>query len=125
MDPLPSSSDPTTVTGRTGSGITCKHVYDGSVLTLWGEIDAQLRGAASQAMASLASRPDPAPIVVDARDVTFIDSSGIAFVLQVYVLGEETGSTVTLRDPSAEVMRVLEMVGIADRLPVEVAKATA
>ncbi|WP_460701840.1 STAS domain-containing protein [Myceligenerans halotolerans] len=124
MDPLPSSSDPATEPGRPGSGITCRHVYDGSILTLWGEVDAQLREAASQAMASLASRPDPAPVVVDARDVTFIDSSGVAFILQVFVLGEETGSTVTLRDPSAEVMRVLDMVGISEHLLME-EKATA
>lgn len=122
MDPVPSSSDPAALSG---SGITCRHAYEGSVLTLWGEVDAQLREAASQAMASLASRPDPAPVVVDARDVTFIDSSGVAFILQVFVLGEETGSAVTLREPSAEVMRVLEMVGIADRLNVEAAKAPA
>ncbi|GAA1863285.1 STAS domain-containing protein [Myceligenerans crystallogenes] len=125
MDPFPSSSDPAPLPGRPGSGITCRHVYEGSVLTLWGEVDAQLREAASQAMASLASRPDPAPVVVEARDVTFIDSSGIAFILQVFVLGEETGSAVTLREPSAEVMRVLEMVGLAGRLNVEAARATA
>ncbi|WP_460757359.1 STAS domain-containing protein [Myceligenerans cantabricum] len=99
-------------------------MYEGSILTLWGEVDAQLREAASQAMASLASRPDPAPVIVDARDVTFIDSSGVAFIVQVFVLGEETGSTVTLREPSPEVVRVLDMVGISERLPTE-AKATA
>jgi anti-anti-sigma factor len=94
------------------------------VLTLWGDIDALLRENASEAMATLAARPDPEPVIVDARDVTFIDSSGVAFILQVFVLGEETGSPVLLREPSAVVMEVLDMVGISQRIPV-VRKAAA
>ncbi|WP_125775571.1 STAS domain-containing protein [Antribacter gilvus] len=115
MDPLPSS---TTSEPRSGSGIACRHTFEGSVITLWGDVDALLREPASEAMASLAARPAPAPVIVDARDVTFIDSSGVAFILQVFVLGEETGSPVLLREPSAAVMEVLEMVGISERLPV-------
>ncbi|MFD6446714.1 MULTISPECIES: STAS domain-containing protein [unclassified Promicromonospora] len=88
------------------------------MLTLWGDIDALLRENASEAMAMLAARPDPDPVIVDARDVTFIDSSGVAFILQVFVLGEETGSPVQLREPSSVVMEVLDMVGISQRIPV-------
>lgn len=119
MDPLPSDT-PTT---RTGSGISCRHTYEGSILTLWGDVDALLREAASQAMSSLAARPAAAPVIVDARDVTFIDSSGVAFILQVFVLGQETGSPVLLREPSRAVMEVLDMVGISERLPVVPAAA--
>ncbi|MBA8810771.1 STAS domain-containing protein [Promicromonospora sukumoe] len=103
---------------RMGSGIACRNTYEGTVLTLWGDIDALLRENASEAMATLAARPDPDPVIVDARDVTFIDSSGVAFILQVFVLGEETGSPVQLREPSAVVMEVLDMVGISQRIPV-------
>jgi anti-anti-sigma factor len=101
-----------------GSGITCHHGEEGTYLTLWGEIDAALRGPASEAMASLAARPAPRPIAVDTRDVTFIDSSGIAFVLQVYMLGQETGAPVSLVAPSEAVSEVLEMVGMGGRIPV-------
>ena len=103
MDPLPSDSAQDMVPGRPGSGIACRNTYEGTVLTLWGDIDALLRENASAAMATLAARPDPDPVIVDARDVTFIDSSGVAFILQVFVLGEETGSPVLLREPSAVV----------------------
>ena len=118
MDPLPSDSAQDMVSGRPGSGITCRNTYEGTVLTLWGDIDALLRENASEAMAALAARPDPNPVIVDARDVTFIDSSGVAFVLQVFALGEETGSPVLLREPSDVVMEVLDMVGISQRIPV-------
>ncbi|WP_242496436.1 STAS domain-containing protein [Xylanimonas protaetiae] len=57
-------------------------------------------------------------MVIEAKDVTFIDSSGVAFILQVYVLGQETGTPVSLRDPSDAVTEVLDMVGIGGRIPV-------
>lgn len=117
MDPLPTETPETTDT-RPGSGIVCRHTFEGTVLTLWGDIDAALREAASEAMSYLATLPAATPVIVDARDVTFIDSSGVAFILQVFVLGQETGSPVLLREPSSAVMEVLDMVGISERLPV-------
>jgi anti-anti-sigma factor len=107
-----------------GSGISCLHTADGTLLTLWGEVDAALRDSAGDAMASLAARSATGPIVVDARDVTFIDSSGVAFILQVWMLGQETGTRVVLREPSEPVTEVLEMVGMGGRIPVEDAEAT-
>jgi len=107
-----------------GSGISCRHAEDGSYLTLWGEVDAALREAASDAMASLAARTIPRPIAVDASDVTFIDSTGVAFILQVYMLGQESGAVVTLVQPSAAVTEVLEMVGMGGRIPVVQAEAS-
>lgn len=108
-----------------GSGITCHHAEDGSYLILWGEVDAALREAASHAMASLAGRTVPLPITLDARDVTFIDSSGIAFILQVYMLGQETGAHVRLVEPAEAVAEILEMVGMGGRIPVVTAAEAA
>ncbi|WP_425955452.1 STAS domain-containing protein [Xylanimonas sp. McL0601] len=102
----------------TGSGISCRSTAEGTVVTLWGEVDAALREAASEAMAVLATHSPGVPVVIAAKDVTFIDSSGVAFILQVYVLGQETGTQVSLRDPSDAVTEVLDMVGIGGRIPV-------
>ncbi|ACZ29126.1 anti-sigma-factor antagonist [Xylanimonas cellulosilytica DSM 15894] len=102
----------------TGSGISCRTTADGTVVTLWGEVDAALREAAGEVMALLAVHATGIPVVIEAKDVTFIDSSGIAFILQVYVLGQETGTPVSLRDPSEAVVEVLDMVGIGGRIPV-------
>lgn len=101
-----------------GSGISCQHQDDGTYLTLWGEVDAALRESASDAMSSVVSRPRLTPIVLDVRDVTFIDSSGVAFILQIYMLGQETGAAVRLLEPSSAVTEVLEMVGMAGRIEV-------
>jgi anti-anti-sigma factor len=112
------SSDP-----GPSSGISARTSDDATVLVLWGEVDAALREAASDAMAALAARGSTRPIVLDTRDVTFIDSSGIAFILQVYMLGQETATPVLLRAPSAAVSEVLEMVGMGGRIPVESAES--
>ena len=59
------------------------------------------------------------PVVVDVAEVTFIDSSGIAFIIQLYMLGMEEGRDVVLRDPSSTIVELLEMIGMGDRIPVE------
>ncbi|GAA4731487.1 hypothetical protein GCM10023216_24430 [Isoptericola chiayiensis] len=102
----------------TGSGISCQHQDDGTYLTLWGEVDAALRESASDAMASVVARTQSTPIVLDVRDVTFIDSSGIAFILQIYMLGQETGAAVRLLEPSQAVTEILEMVGMGGRIEI-------
>ncbi|WP_418275528.1 STAS domain-containing protein [Isoptericola jiangsuensis] len=101
-----------------GSGIACQHQEDGTYLTLWGEVDAALRESASDAMSAVVSRSGTTPIVIDSRDVTFLDSSGVAFILQVYMLGQESGAPVQLLEPSEAVTEVLEMIGMGDRIPV-------
>ncbi|QAY64049.1 anti-sigma factor antagonist [Xylanimonas allomyrinae] len=102
----------------TVSGIACRSTAEGTIVTLWGEVDAALREAASEAMAVLAAHVSGVPVIIEARDVSFIDSSGVAFILQVYVLGQETGTPVSLREPSDAVVEVLDMVGIGGRIPV-------
>ncbi|ANC32107.1 STAS domain-containing protein [Isoptericola dokdonensis] len=102
-----------------GSGISCQHQEDATYITLWGEVDAALREAASDAMSAVVSRPAQTPLAVDARDVTFLDSSGVAFILQLYMLGQETGAPVHLLEPSEAVTEVLEMIGMGGRIPIK------
>ena len=105
---------------RTGvSGLECQVTDGATVVTLWGEIDASMRPTASRVMASLALHDTTLPVIIDTSDVSFIDSSGVAFVLQIYALGLENGVNVILRNPSIAVVEVLAMVGILDRIPVE------
>jgi len=84
---------------------------------LWGDVDASLREQASVAMIELLRRGGP--YVVDMSGVTFIDSSGIAFVLQLHRLATDEGSTVILRDPPHLVTDMLELIGLAGTIPQE------
>lgn len=88
-----------------------------TLVRLWGEVDAALRTQASFTMAqALAST---APVVVDATDVTFIDSSGLAFLLQLHLAANEIGQPVTLRDPKGEVVERLRMIGMGAEIELE------
>ena len=90
---------------------------DRTVIVLVGEIDAALRDEASACMGlALVSG---LPVVVDSTQATFIDSSGIAFVLQLHLAATEADIPVTLRDPHRVLRDVLDMVGLSGELPEE------
>ena len=89
---------------------------DSTVVLLVGEIDAALRDEASACMAT--ALVTGSPVVIDSTLATFIDSSGIAFVLQLHLAATEAGISVTLRDPHRVLQDVLDMIGMGGRLSV-------
>lgn len=103
-------------------GITVRPDGTGSVVTLWGEVDASLRDAASLALRDVLQRGGA--VVMDLGGVTLIDSSAVAFVLQLRGLCEETGQRFVLRDPGRAVLDVLRVVG-TDGMVVETTRARA
>lgn len=98
-------------------GIEVSRQTDRALVRLWGDIDASLRDQASMAMVALVHRGGP--YVVDASEVTFLDSSGIAFVLQVHRMATDEGSTAVLRDPPALVIEMLDLIGLGGAIPFE------
>ena len=101
------------------SGIACATTAEGVLVTIWGEVDVTLRPVAAEVVAQVGKAiADSTPVIIDASDLTFIDSSGVAFILQLYSLGQGSGSQVSLRDPSPTLVEVLDMVGIGERIPV-------
>ncbi|MEG3616564.1 STAS domain-containing protein [Isoptericola haloaureus] len=86
-------------------GIVLNEAPEASVVTLWGEIDIALRDEASAALAGAFQRD--LPVVVDASEVTFLDSAGIAFLVQLCRIGQDEGLSVTLHDPPSVVSRAL------------------
>lgn len=90
-----------TVTETTGATIT----------HLSGEIDEAVRGQASDALSVMLRRG--LPMVLDTTGVTFIDSMGIAFLIQCSRFGTDQGVTVTLPDPPENVALLLEIAGAA------------
>lgn len=91
---------------------------DGSLVAMSGEIDGSLRGEAGLAMAAVVGRGGP--VVVDMARVTFIDSSGLAFLIQLHRLSaEEPAQRVVLRDPPSLVLEMLGMLGLDGQVPLE------
>lgn len=88
---------------------------DAGVVTGRGEID---MAAADELRAAIASALDvdrSRTVVVDLRDVTFIDSTGIKELLRPVV----AGCSVSLREPSGSVRRVLELTGLIGTVTIE------
>ncbi|WP_029253631.1 STAS domain-containing protein [Paraoerskovia marina] len=93
-----------------GGGIVLREREGESVVELWGEIDISLRAEAGEVMSDAVERG--LPVVLDTRKVAFMDSTGIAFLVQFVTLGRERGFSVALPDPPAAVVDVLEIVGV-------------
>lgn len=100
--------------GATLGGIMLQEGVSHSIVDMWGEIDGALRPDASAALARALDRD--LPVVIDTSRVSFIDSTGIAFLVQFYTIGREEGLQVSLRNPPAVVSDVLAMLGVDEFL---------
>lgn len=82
-----------------------------SKLTVRGEVDiATVPGLLADAERSMdAKRPR---LEIDLKDLTFIDSSGLAALVQIQKAAGERGITVVLTGASAATRRLLELTGL-------------
>jgi anti-sigma B factor antagonist len=84
------------------------------VIQLSGELDlANANAVERELQLALA---DDGRVVLDLGDLTFIDSTGIALLVTA-AAGNGDGRVRFLRSRAAGVTRVLELTGVADRLP--------
>ena len=93
------------------------HVLTGRGKTrvvLSGEVDAELGPALLEAAADAAEAATA--LEVDVQHVTFMDSTGVAFLAR---LAKESPSTVRLLNPTPEVRYLLDITGVARLLAVE------
>ena len=58
-------------------------------------------------------------VVVDLSKVSFLDSSGLNALLRLRQAANEAGGSVTLRDPTDRVRKLLSRAGLTDILPIE------
>ena len=107
---------PSTPFDRTESSITCGPDGGKTVVTLRGEIDAALRDQAGEAMVTVVVQN--APVVIDVGDISFIDSSGLAFLVQLHRLCSESSLDLELLDPSDNLLELIEVLGMGDQFRV-------
>jgi anti-anti-sigma factor len=96
--------------------ITTDTEDDVTVLRLRGEIDMALRPQASRALHRVVAAGRP--VVADLGAVTFLDSSGVAFLLQCLRACREAELPYALRAVPASVSQLLAVLGLDDVLPV-------
>jgi len=110
---------PDTLPGPAQSGplleITSFEEGDQRVVALIGELDLSNVDAVGAAIREALQAS--AAVIVDLAELTFIDSSGIGLLLGVAVSENGQNPACSLASPSMAVRRVLEIAGVADRLP--------
>jgi anti-anti-sigma factor len=85
-------------------------------LRLRGEIDLASAPELERQLDHLGQAQD---IVLDAADVTFIDSSGLRIVIAAHQSHQDAGTRLIVVNPSEVVSNVLSITGLTDHLDVE------
>ncbi|MEO5724037.1 MAG: STAS domain-containing protein [Ilumatobacteraceae bacterium] len=104
------------MTGIDSSDPLIVRIAADDVIVVIGEID--LAGG-SILEAAVAEHESERPVVLDLEAVAFVDSSGLRSLLGMRRRASERGTLVVLRNPSAEVLRLLEITGTGDQFSIE------
>jgi anti-sigma B factor antagonist len=83
------------------------------VVILWGELDSSNAASLQERVASISLQPDQS-LIFDLTDLRFMDSAGIAVLI-----GAAKASSVSLRNPSPIIRRVLEATGLSGVFSIE------
>jgi anti-sigma B factor antagonist len=86
-----------------------------AVVSLEGEIDLSSMAVMEERIAA-AERDRPEELVIDAREVTFMDSSGLRVLLAAHQRAQENGRGFAVVRGSEAVDRLLKVTGLAGRL---------
>ncbi|HEX4344343.1 MAG TPA: STAS domain-containing protein [Solirubrobacteraceae bacterium] len=81
-----------------------------------GELDIATTPALEQAIANATAEPGAA-LVLDLRELTFMDSTGLRTLAQTNARAEDEGFTLSIWRGSSQIERVLEISGLGALLP--------
>jgi anti-anti-sigma factor len=88
------------------------------ILRLKGELDRLTVDDVDQAVRELAAEAPPV-LVLDLRDLEFIDSAGLRSLSRAHNLLAESDRRLVVRAPSPAIHRLIELVGLLDILTIE------
>ena len=88
---------------------------DATILTLTGELDLAASPTLEQEL-SKAFGSDADLVMVDLRQLDFMDSTGLSVLVRAHHMAEENGRRFVLVNGSHQVQRLLALTGIAERM---------
>jgi anti-anti-sigma factor len=86
-------------------------------LALSGELDMQATFRLEPALDRLLEAGDVREVVLDLRDVRFVDSSGLGLLMDTYDRSRGAETDIAIVRGRPEVQRVFELAGVEDVLP--------
>ena len=99
--------------GGPGFNVDVRREGTRTVVTPSGEVDL---GSAGQLRSALQRSREAGPVVLDLRDVTFMDSVGLGLVIEEHRRAEREGDDFRLRRGPENVQRLFDMTGLSPRL---------
>jgi len=97
-----------------GFATATRQIGEFLVVSLTGELDL---ATAPELEEAIERAQGGSAIIVDLRELTFIDSSGIRALLKVHTAGQNGHSTVSFIRGRSNVQKVLELAGVDEVLP--------
>jgi anti-sigma B factor antagonist len=94
--------------------VTRRRVGDAVVVAPVGEVDLATVDALQAELDAAAG--ESAQLVLDLRDITFMDSAGLRLLLHLSRTLEDAGGTLTVVRGTREVQRLFDLVGLGGRL---------
>jgi len=88
-----------------------------AVVYLVGELDLAVRDLLVDALTQASATKHR--LVIDLSQTTFIDSTGLKALVDVWRRRGDAGLELVLREPSPAVMHTLQIAGLADLLPID------
>jgi anti-anti-sigma factor len=88
-----------------------------AVVCLVGELDLAVRDLLVEALTQASATRHR--LVIDLSRTTFIDSTGLKALVDVWRRRGDAGLELVLREPAPAVMRTLQVAGLADLLPID------
>ncbi len=97
--------------------MSVKITVNGEVVTAYldGEIDHHTAGVMRNEIDAVIEKNTPAVLILDFRDVSFMDSSGIGLVMGRYKLLKPYGAELHVANTSPQIGKVMKLAGL-DRL---------
>jgi anti-sigma B factor antagonist len=97
--------------------VETSHREGASVVAMTGELDVATAGSVEEALLGV-EEDAPERIVLDLRELRFIDSTGLSLLINADRRGRKAGRQVTIVTGSGPPRRILETVGLDTRLDV-------
>ena len=89
-----------------------------TTVSLSGELDISTAAELEQVLGNLAVPDGPARIVIDLRDLRFMDSTGLRLVIRWHTAASEDGFEFAIVPGVEVVQRVFRLTGMDEHLPV-------
>lgn len=86
-------------------------------LSVHGELDLASSPALEEELARIADGA-PGLVIIDLRELEFMDSTGLSVLIRAQHRAQETGHRLAIVNGSRQVRRLLSLTGVADRLTI-------